>query len=291
MSHVAYVNGRYVPHRQASVHVEDRGYQFADGVYEVIFVADGVFVDEDAHLDRYGRSLSELRMAWPLGRAALRVVLREVVRRNRLWNGFVYWQTTRGVAPRNHPFPPADTPTSLVVTAKRAPALTGDAPNGARVVTVPDIRWGRCDIKSVSLLPNVLAKQAAKDSGAFEAWMVDRDGNVTEGSSTNAWIITFDGEIRTRVADNHILPGITRKAVIALAEREGLRFVETGFTLEEAKSAKEAFLTSSTNHVLPVVQIDDTPVANGHPGELTLKLRELYREASAGGGILAQAAE
>ena len=279
MSRIAYVNGRYVPHRDAAVHVEDRGYQFADGVYEVVAVRDGEFCDKQGHLDRLDRSLAELRIRPPVGRAALEVILREVARRNGVRNGLVYMQVTRGVYPRNHPFPPETVKSALVVTAKRSVAQDPvKTANGIAVISVPDQRWARCDIKSVGLLANVLAKQQAREAGAYEAWQIDRDGFVTEGSSTNAWIVTRDNELVTRPATNDILRGITRETLLRVARKRGLKVVERRFTVEEAQNAKEAFITSASSYVLPVVRVDDRPVGNGAPGELTLELVEGYIE-------------
>lgn len=275
MSRVAYVNGRYVPHRQAVVHVEDRGYQFADGVYEVIAVSNGTLVDEEAHFDRLDRSLGELMIEPAMNRSNLRTVVREIVRRNRVRNGIVYMQITRGVAPRDHGFPRLAVP-SLVVTARSQAPKKAARDAGVRVVTVPDIRWKRRDIKSISLLPNVLAKQAAVEADAYEAWMVEEGGNVTEGSATNAWIVTGDKELVTRQPDESILNGITRQTLCALAAAEGYRYVERPFTVDEALAAKEVFLTSTTSWVMPVVQIDDRTVANGAPGSLTRALQALY---------------
>jgi len=277
MSRIAYVNGRYVPHREAAVHVEDRGYQFADGVYEVVCVHGGRIIDEEPHLDRLERSLRELRIAMPMGRPAYRHVTRELVRRNRVTDGIVYTQITRGVARRDHPFPAAGTPPSIVMTSRRIkpqdPALFQ---KGIAVISTPDIRWQRCDIKSVSLLPNILAKQQAREAGAYEAWFVDRDGNVTEGSSTNAWIVTRDGELVTRQLGSAILGGITRRSLIGLAEAAQVKVVERPFTLEEARQAREAFLTSTTSFVIPIVALDGRPVGTGKPGPVAARLRELY---------------
>ncbi len=276
MSRVAYVNGKYAPHRSAQVHIEDRGYQFADGVYEVIAVVDGKFIDTGPHLARLERSLAELRIAMPMSRRALEMVMAEVVRRNEFDNGIIYLQLTRGVAPRDHPFP-AKAKTQIVMTARRAkpqPASFGE--DGVKAITLPDIRWQRCDIKSVSLLPNVLAKQAAREAGAYEAWMIDQDGMVTEGSSTNAWIVAKDGKLVTRDASQAILNGVTRLTVLRLAREEGLEFVERAFSLDEAKAAREAFITSTSALVLPVTQIDDTVIGNGKPGSLTSRLRRAY---------------
>lgn len=276
MSRVAYVNGRYIPHRAASVHIDDRGYQFADGVYEVVAIVSGRFVDEGPHLDRLERSLKELRMTMPMTRRALELVLREIVRRNRVRDGIVYLQMSRAVAPRDHPFP-KDPKTQVVAWARTSkPAPASHAEDGVKAITMPDIRWGRCDIKSTALLPNVLAKQLAREAGAYEAWLVDEDGNVTEGSSSNAWIITPKGELVTRSTDNAILSGITRLSVRELAKEEGLRLVERSFSLAEAKGAREAFVTSASSPVVPVTQIDEQVIGNGKPGSMTLKLRERY---------------
>ena len=276
MSHIAYVNGSYVPHRRAMVHIEDRGYQFADGVYEVVGVVDGRLIDEGLHLDRLGRSLGELSIAAPMSRAALRFVMAEVIRRNRLHHGMVYMQITRGVAPRDHVFPAHAKPV-LVVTARRLklpdPKVVA---RGVDVISLPDTRWKRCDIKSVSLLPNVLAKQSAKKKGAYEAWLVSEDGLVTEGTSTNAWIVTKKGVLVTRPPDTAILNGVTRRSVLQLAKREGIGIEERSFALKEALGAREAFITSTTNYVMPVVHIDGKPVGDGKPGPFSRRLRETY---------------
>lgn len=277
MGCISYVNGRYLSHRHACVHVEDRGYQFADGVYEVLAVCNGRPVDEAEHLARLDRSLAALRIGWPMAPAALKLVVREVIRRNRIDRfGVVYLQITRGVAPRNHAFPGA-TPSALVITARRLPPPElAQARVGVRVVTVPDLRWKRCDIKSVALVANVLGKQAAIDAGAYEAWMVDGDGFVTEGTTSNAWIVTAAGELITRQADAAILSGITRHAVLALASEPELRMVERPFSVAEAKAAAEAFLTSTTALVKPVVAIDDATVGSGGIGPYTERLLNLY---------------
>ncbi|MCT8974161.1 D-amino-acid transaminase [Microbaculum marinisediminis] len=278
MSRIAYVNGRYVPHAYAQVHVEDRGYQFSDGVYEVCEVHDGHLVDETRHMARLGRSLKELRIREPMSAKALGHVLRETVRRNRVRNGLVYLQVTRGVAKRDHPFPKDDVPPAVVVTARAIDPKKSakSAENGISVITVPENRWDRVDIKSVSLLPNVLARQAAEDAGASEAWFVDTDGYVTEGSATNAWIVDQDGRLITRPAEFGILRGITRTVVVDLAAREGVEIVERPFTVEEARKAREAFVTSATKLVMPVVKIDDAVIGNGKPGSIAGKLRELF---------------
>jgi D-alanine transaminase len=276
MPRYAYVNGRYLPHAQAQVHIEDRGYQFADGVYEVILIHDGRLIDEEPHLDRLGYSLDELRIPWPMARPALRLVLRELVARNGMAHGTVYLQVTRGVAARDHKFPAHAAPSLVATTKRQKPAPAGALSVGVAVITQPDIRWRRCDIKSVSLLPNILGKQAAAEAGAFEAWLVDGDGFITEGSSTNAWIVTRIGRLITRNLSAAILSGITRLSVLQLVQSQGIVFEERRFSVAEAKEAAEAFLTSTTSLVLPVTRIDGQAIGDGKPGPLTLKLRDGY---------------
>lgn len=277
MSRFAYVNGRFVRHAVASVHIEDRGYQFADGVYEVIALAGGRFVDLDLHLVRLDRSLGELRIGRPMSDRALTMVLTNLARRNGIRDGSVYLQITRGVAPRDFPFPPDAVP-QLVATARRARPVDPKAlTDGVRAITIPDLRWARCDIKSVALLPAAMGKQAAREAGAYEAWQYDRDGFVTEGTSSNAWIVTRDGELVTRPPSHAILNGITRLVVIEIAKQAGLRFVERAFTVEEAHAAREAFVTSTTSFVMPITQIDDATIGNGKPGSFALQLREKYQ--------------
>ena len=276
MPRIAYVNGRYQPHIRASVHIEDRGFQFADGVYEVIAVSKGQLVDIEPHLDRLDRSLGELDIKWPVHRRAFRIILAEVIRRNRVVNGSVYLQVTRGVAPRDFAYSD-DLKPSLIVYARRAPKHTIEsASKGHKVVSKPDIRWKRCDIKTVSLLPAVMAKQAAVGEGAIEAWLVNEEGIVTEGTSSNAWIVTPEKELVTRQTDNLILSGITRQTVATLAASAGLTFVERPFSLEDAKKAQEAFCTSSTALVKPIVEIDGTQIGNGEVGPITRQLIEHY---------------
>ena len=278
MSRIAYVNGRYLPRDDAKVAVEDRGYQFAEGVYEVCEVRGGRMVDEGRHIARLNRSLSELNIARPMSPTALGVVLRETIRRNRVRDGIVYVQVTRGVARRDFPFPAANTRPSIVVTARSADRerLEQIAAEGISVITVPDIRWKRVDIKSVALLPNVLAKQAAREQGAREAWLVDARGHVTEGASSNAWIVSRDGKLITHPPGNDILPGITRSVVIDAIRAQGLAFEERSFTVEEAYGAREAFITSASQIVLPVVSINGRPVGNGAPGLVATALRRDY---------------
>ena len=269
MTRVAYVNGRYVPHHSAQVHIEDRSMQFADGVYEVVAVLNGKLVDREWHHERLERSLGELGIAMPMSRAALDAVVDEMVRRNLVDEGIVYLQVGRGVAPREHTFPVHVRP-SVVATARSArPASASTLIEGVRVVSTHDQRWERCDVKSVALLPNVLAKQAAAEAGAFEAWQVDADSIVTEGTHSNAWIVDQAGAIVTRPESNAILSGITRRRLLAVARNAGLPVVERAFSLDEAKAAREAFLTSTSSFVVPVVQIDDNVIANGRPGSVT----------------------
>lgn len=278
MSRIAFVNGRYLPHAEASVHVEDRGYQFADAVYEVCEVRAGHLVDARRHMERLDRSLRELRIGEPMGRAALLLVLKEVVRRNGVRDGLVYVQVSRGVARRDHAFPALGTAPSLVVTARRSDIKAQEklAGEGAKVILVPENRWPRVDIKSVSLLPNVLAKQAAKEAGAREAWYVDKDGLVTEGASTNAWIVTKDGHLVTRPALEGILKGITRTVVLEVAADLRLTFEERAFSPEEAYAAAEAFMTAATTLVMPVVSIDGHVIGDGRPGPVAGTLRSRF---------------
>ncbi len=286
MSRYAYVNGRYLPLRDAKVHVEDRGYQFADGVYEVCEVRGGRLIDERRHIERLQRSLEEIRIPLPMSTKALGVILREVVARNRIGYGIVYLQINRGVARRDHAFPSPAVAPSVVVTARPLNKARNEAlaKNGIAVIGVPDNRWGRVDIKTVGLLPNVLARQTAIDQGARDAWFVDAGGYVTEASSANAWIVTKDGTLVTRRADHAILRGITRTVVFdEVKGQQGLRIEERSFTLEEAYAAREAFITSASQIVLPVVRIDGRTVGDGKPGPVATALRqEFYRYAEAG---------
>jgi len=275
---IAYVNGRYLPFAQAGVHVEDRAVQLGDSIYEVASVTEGRPVDEEPHLDRMERSLRELGMPMPMGRAALKLVMREMIARNRIASGFLYMQVTRGAAKRDH-VPLTDGPRPTLIITMRAQdraALAQRMEKGIAVSTQPDIRWGRCDIKTVQLLPNLLAKQAAKQAGAFEAWLVDDEGYVTEGASTNAWIVDQDGTVITRDLSHDILPGVTRRIMLdAIAEAQ-IKVVERKFTVAEAKSAREAFLSSATGAAVPVVAIDGQVIGNGAPGALTRRIRDLY---------------
>jgi D-alanine transaminase len=279
---IAYVNGRYLPHGQAGVHVEDRALQLGDGIYEVTNVIGGRPLDEDGHLDRMERSLRELGMPMPMGRSALKIVMREMITRNRIANGFLYLQVTRGAVKRDH-VPPQDGPRPTLILTMRAQDIAGLAARlekGIAVSTQPDIRWGRRDIKTVQLLPNLMAKQAAKQAGAFEAWLVDADGYVTEGASTNAWIVDAGGTVITRDLSNTILSGVTRRIMLEAMAEAQVKVVERKFTVAEALAAKEAFLSSATGAAVPVVTIDGQTIGNGVPGALTRRIRELYAARS-----------
>ena len=284
MSRVAYVNGRYLPQRDASVNIEDRGYQFADGVYEVVVVQGGRLVDMALHLDRLSRSLREIAIPAPMGRGALLNVMGEVVRRNRVRDGIIYMQVTRGVARRDHAFPRTPVRPALVVTARSGGPYPKDVEKWATaVITQPDQRWARCDIKSVGLLPNVLAKQAAREAGATEAILYDGSGQVTEGASSNAWIVDATGALRTRHLDSHILPGCTRAALVELLRAHGITCEERAFSTDELKQAREVFLTSASAFVKPVTAVDGAPVADGTVGPVTRRLSVLMAAHVAAG--------
>lgn len=278
MARVVYVNGRYRPYSDAVVHVEDRGFQFSDGVYEVCEVFAGRIVDERRHMERLQRSLSALLITLPMPLRALSCVLHEVVRRNRVSDGLVYLQVTRGVAKREHAFPPLGTAPTLVVSARPIDRAQSErtAQTGIAVITVPDNRWARVDIKSVALLPNVLARQAAREQGAREAWFVDRNGFVTEGAASNAWIVTGDGAVVTRPTGHDILGGISRAVVKDVLAGIQVRLVERPFTVDEALVGREAFVTAATQLVMPVVRIDGKPIGEGKPGPVALALRQAF---------------
>jgi D-alanine transaminase len=282
MTRVIYVNGQYQPYSEALVHAEDRGFQFGDAVYEVCEVRDGRIIDETRHMQRLERSLVELAIPAPMSAGAWHRVLRETVRRNRVTNGVIYLQVSRGAGPRDFLFSGVRTPPTVVCLARPTSrtSMEAAADRGIKIITQPDIRWGRCDIKTVMLLPASLAKERAKQSGAQEAWFTDQNGNITEGGSSNAWIITDEDELVTRPTDQAILRGVTRTTLVDLIAREGLRLVERSFTVEEAKSAREAFVTSATNLVMPVVAIDGTPVGDGKPGSVTKRLRAAFHDVA-----------
>ena len=279
---IAYVDGRYVKHGEAGVHIEDRALQLGDGIYEVCGIAGGLMMDEEEHLDRLERSLGEIEMAMPMPRRALKLVMRELVRRNRLRDGLLYLQVTRGATRRDHPIPKiSPRPTLILTTRAMDPEEFGKRRrDGVAVITRPDERWGRCDIKTVQLLPNLLAKTAARRAGAYEAWLVDDKGQVTEGSSTTAWIVDAKGQLRTRDLSHAILPGVTRRVVLEAAAAAQLPVALKSFSVEEARAAREAFISSATG-VMPVVAIDGNQVGDGKPGPLTRRVQELYSLTSA----------
>lgn len=278
MSRIVYVNGSFLPYEEAKIPIMDRGFLFGDGIYEVAAVIDGRLVDNEAHLARLERSLGEIRIANPHSAADWTTLERELVRANDLAEGLVYMQVSRGVAERDFAFPTdATAPTVVMFTQPKRMRDAPAAETGVAVITVPDLRWARRDIKSTALLAQVLAKQAAAEAGVAEAWMVE-DGTVTEGGSSTAFIITRDGRIVTRPLSHAILPGITRLSVMRLAQEAQLRVEERAFSVAEAHAAAEAFLTSATMLVMPVVAIDGRPVGKGAPGPLTRRLRELYFE-------------
>ena len=277
MSRIAYVNGAYVSHREAAVSIDDRGYQFGDGIYEVVYIIDGHMADEEAHLDRLERSLREVDMPMPVRRSVLKMIMARVMRLNQVQTGLVYLQITRGVARRDHKWK-TDLKPALVVTAKNTMAKVPVDVAAVSVITVPDQRWERRDIKTIQLLPNCLAKQQASLAGAYEALMTEPDGTVTEGSSSNAWIVTKDDVLITAPATHKILNGITRRAVMAVAQELQLRIEERHFTVDEVKSAKEAFLTSASSHVTAIGMIDGEPIMDGQAGMVAKRLRMAYIE-------------
>lgn len=287
MSRFAYVNGRFVRHGQAAVHIEDRGYQLADGVYEVWAVFDGKLADAEGHFARLWRSLDELRIAHPMSEASLTIVLREAIRRNHVREGLVYLQVSRGVARRDHAFPNPAVPPAVVITARSVDraAIEAKAAKGSAVITVPENRWGRCDIKTIGLLPNALAKQAARERGAIEAWFVDDLGLVTEGASSNAWIVDADGRLRTRDTQANILRGVTRLTLLDVIAEAGLPVAEQPFTVEEAKAAREAFITGAGSLVTPITSIDGVKIGDGTVGPVASRLRALYIERARAGAI------
>jgi D-alanine transaminase len=282
VTRIVYVNGAYKRYAEAAIHVEDRGFQFADAIYEVIEVLDGRLVDATRHLARLERSLRELSIAAPMSNAALLHVIGEVRRRNRVRDGIIYLQVSRGAGPRDFAIPGPEILPTLVVLARSQRRGWADAlaEKGIAIKTVPDNRWGRCDIKTVMLLPAVLAKDVARRNGAREVWFVDASGVVTEGGSSNAWIVTSEGVLVTRELDHHILPGITRATVMDVAKSERLKIEERAFTLKEALKAREAFVTSATNTVMPVVIIDGMPIADGRPGPLVKRLRSRFHHVA-----------
>jgi D-alanine transaminase len=277
------VNGRYIAHGEAGVHIEDRGLQLGDSIYEVFAVRDGHLRDEEGHLDRLERSVGELRIAMPMGRAALRLVMRDLVRRNRVRDGLLYLQVSRGAVKRDHPIPAVVPRPTLILTARPYDFAGAEkrASGGVAVITQPDLRWERCDIKTTQLLANLLAKTEARKAGAYEAWLVDRDGNVTEGASTTAWIVDKDGHIVTRALSNAILPGVTRRVIMEAAAEAQMPIIERAFTPDEVKSAREAFISSAANAATPITSIDAARIGDGKPGPLSRRIAELYVTLSA----------
>jgi D-alanine transaminase len=282
MSQVAFVNGAYAPLRAASVSIQDRGLQFGDSVYEVWAVRGGRLFDTPAHLARLHRSLAELRIAAPMSDAALMAVIGETMRRNRVRDGIVYLQISRGAAVRDHAFPSPPVVPTLVVTAKSLDRkiFAARAEAGVKVISLPETRWARRDIKSTNLLGNVMARQQAKEAGAFEAWFIDADGFVTEGTSSNAWIVDATGALRTRALGNDILHGATRAALIEIARERQIKVIEAPFTIAEAKAAREAFISSTGNPGVPVIAIDGAPIGDGAPGPIAASLRAAYLSAA-----------
>jgi len=275
MSRIVYVNGEFVAEENAVISVFDRGFLFADAVYEVSSVLEGKLIDNPAHIKRLHRSLGELNIASPATDNEILGIQRELIKRNNLHEGAIYLQVSRGSADRDFPFPANIKPSLVMFSQEKEIIDSPHARNGINVISVPDIRWKRRDIKTVGLLAQVLAKQAAIDAGAVDAWMVE-DGFVTEGSSNNAFIVDADGKLITRHLGNEILHGITRASVIEMIEKENIVFEERAFTLDEAKNASEAFITSATTLVWPVVDIDGTKIGDGKPGPLAPRLREFY---------------
>lgn len=274
----AYVNGRYLAHGEAGVHIEDRGLQLGDSIYEVFAVRNGRLRDEEGHLDRLERSVGEIGIAMPMGRGALKLVMRELVRRNHIREGLLYLQVSRGAVKRDHPIPAVVPRPTLILTARPYDFVAAEkrASGGVAVITQPDLRWGRCDIKSTQLLANLLAKTEARRAGAYEAWLVDREGNVTEGASTTAWIVDKDGHIVTRTLSNAILPGVTRRVIMEAAAEAQMPVVERLFTPDEVKSAREAFISSAANAATPITSIDGVKIGDGKPGPLSRRIAELY---------------
>jgi D-alanine transaminase len=275
---IAYVDGRYLPHGAAGVHIEDRGLQFGDSIYEVWRLAGGRLLDLEEHLDRLERSLGQIEIALPMTRPAFKLVLAEIVRRNAVADAIVYLQVTRGAGRREHPVPSPAVKPSVILTVRRldTESLHRRLSEGVTVVTAPDQRWARCDIKSIQLLPNLLAKTAARRAGAYEVWLTDAEGFITEGASTTAWIVDGEGRLITRPLSDAVLPGVTRRVLLELAKITQIPVVERKFTPQEAKGASEAFLTAASAAAVPVVMIDGAVVGTGKPGPITLRLQTLY---------------
>ncbi|MEI7668955.1 MAG: D-amino-acid transaminase [Pseudomonadota bacterium] len=278
MPRISYINGRYVNHSDANVHIEDRGYVFSDAIYEVMAFYNQKLLDSDLHIERLYRSLKELKINFTPSKQSIIIIIRELIERNKRIDGTIYLQISRGVARRDHPFPKNAKPSLvMMITGAKSPKKI-EVENGVGVITQPDIRWGRRDIKSVSLLANVLAKQEAALAGVREAWLIDENNFITEGAVSNNAIINAKGEIITHPLNNNILGGVTRNVVLRLAKNNGIKVIERAFSLKEALAAKEAFLTSTTSNILPVVSINGAKIASGKRGDITKKLQELYSE-------------
>jgi D-alanine transaminase len=283
MSRIAYVAGQYLPHSQASVHIEDRGYQFADGVYEVVAVSGGRRIDDDRHFERLERSLGALNIPMPMSRRALAVVMDQVLRLNRVRDGIIYLQVTRGQAPRrDHAWSGPSNPVLTVTARRQSPPDEALARRGVAVITLKDQRWKRNDIKSVNLLANIMGKYKARAEGAYEAWLIDDNDLITEGTSTTAWIVSAEGQLVTRPLDEAILGGVTRAALIEIARQAGMEVEERPFSRTEALAAREAFLTSTSAYVLAIVSIDGQKIGDGRPGPVTMDLLDRYRRHVSG---------
>jgi D-alanine transaminase len=273
MSRISYVNGAYVSHAHAVISMDDRAHYFGDAIYEVIYFKDGQLVDSQAHFDRLVQSLERVRIPALFSQKSLELVFKELIRRNTVRRGIIYFQISRGTGPRDHLFPKQDKP-SLLALVRHMPLK--DISKGIKVITSADIRWENCNIKCTALLANVLAKQNAVDHGAYEAWFVDHAGHITEGACTNAYIVTHNGEVWTHPAGKEILSGVIRKGLLELAPGLGITIKERAFTLKDIEHAAEAFLSSTTQTVIPVVQVNEQVIGSGKPGPITMKLREAY---------------
>jgi D-alanine transaminase len=279
MPRFSYVNGRYVPHAAANIHIEDRGLQFCDSVYDIVSIIDGHMADEAGHLDRLERSVSELGIHMPMTRKSLQLTIRELARRNKTKNAVVYIQVTRGTAPRDFKIPALIVPNIIITLRDSVFDIPARKATGRKAITVPDIRWQRRDIKTTGLLAQVLAKQKALDSGAYEAWMYDEKGFITEASASNAWIVDKKGHLITRpTANNNILKGVTRSALQILCKKEGIKLVERAFTVKEARAAAEAFTTAASSLLVPIIMIDGHKIGNGKIGPLTSRIYDLYMD-------------
>jgi len=274
MARISYVNGRYEHHQEAAVHIEDRGYQFSDGIYEYIAFYNRRFLDLNLHLARLERSLKELGIPMPMSQSAMRIVMQEMIERNNRDNGGMYMQVSRGVTKRDHAFPKDLKPSFVITICNAKFPKPYEIADGVKVMTYPDHRWERRDIKSVSLLANIIAKQEASKHQKREAWLVMQNGQISEGAVSNAYIVTKSGELVTHPADKHILGGVTRDVVLRLARKAGIKVAERSFNMDDVKQAAEAFITSTSINVLPVAQVDDIVI--GKPGAVTRKLQALY---------------